>query len=192
MSGNKKPQTFRNCEVCGERFGPLDRLDIRCCSKECGYKIRKNMKKGRHYPHLQRAKEEQCPICNKTFRGVWNSISRTQRYCSHDCYMRSRLETNPERKVRELLELMGIKFNQEYRIGRFYIDFYLPDRKLAIEVDGDYWHAKPEVKARDIRKEAFLKDKGIDVLRVKESEKPQVIIDRWEKFTGKKVEKVNV
>jgi very-short-patch-repair endonuclease len=193
IGGNRKPQTYRNCMICGKQFGPLDRLSQIACSKECGYKLRSkrgNPKKGRHYPHLRRAREEQCPICGKVFRGIWNSIRRIQRYCSHDCYMKSRLETMPERRMRELLESLGVKFNQEYRIGRFYIDFYLPDRKLAIEIDGDYWHAKPEVKARDMRKEAFLNNKGIGVVRVRESEKPQVIIERWEQFTGNKAVKL--
>lgn len=196
QGGNRKPRTFRKCVICGKQFGPLERLDVMCCSKECGYRLRSakgNPKKGRHYPHLQRAKEEQCPICGNTFRGIWNSINRIQRYCSHDCFMHSRLETNPERKMREFLQSIGVNFNQEYRIGRFYIDFYLPDRKLAIEIDGDYWHAKPSVKERDVRKDNFLQDKGIDILRIKESEvnQKQVIIDRWEKYTGQKAEKIN-
>jgi hypothetical protein len=35
MSGNKKPQTFRDCAHCGVRFGPLDRLSVRFCSYAC-------------------------------------------------------------------------------------------------------------------------------------------------------------
>lgn len=35
MSGNKKPQTFRNCAQCGVRFGPLPRLSARFCSQAC-------------------------------------------------------------------------------------------------------------------------------------------------------------
>ncbi len=106
--------------------------------------------------------------------------------------MHSRLETDPERKMREFLQSIGINFNQEYKIGRFYIDFYLPDRKLAIEIDGDYWHAKPSVKEKDARKDNFLQNKGIDIFRIKESEinQKQVIIDRWEKFTNGKSIKI--
>lgn len=30
-----RPQTFRNCEVCGIKFGPVDHLKVRFCSYAC-------------------------------------------------------------------------------------------------------------------------------------------------------------
>jgi very-short-patch-repair endonuclease len=67
--------------------------------------------------------------------------------------------------VREVLGLTGLVFEQEYRIGRYSIDFYLPETSTALEVDGAYWHRDTQ---RDSRKAAFLVNHGIKVVRVKE------------------------
>ena len=45
MSGNKKPQTFRNCECCSNRFGPLDHLSQRFCSIQCKVKAQSTGRK---------------------------------------------------------------------------------------------------------------------------------------------------
>ena len=41
IGGNRKPQTFRACDKCGETFGPLDRLSQRFCSTTCKYEAAK-------------------------------------------------------------------------------------------------------------------------------------------------------
>lgn len=33
--GNKRPQTFRTCKLCGIEFGPLERLTRKFCSYKC-------------------------------------------------------------------------------------------------------------------------------------------------------------
>jgi predicted nucleic acid-binding Zn ribbon protein len=87
IGGNRKQQTFRDCGVCGERFGPLSNLKRKFCSKECGYKGRKTGgKKGKKYPHLQRARVGNCEVCNKEFRAVKDFKDRKQKYCSRGCY----------------------------------------------------------------------------------------------------------
>lgn len=106
------------------------------------------------------------------------------RYCSHDCYMRSRAETTPERIVRETLAELEIPFDAQVRVGRWTVDFLL--RSLVIEVDGDYWHDKPEVVAKDRRKDRWLQNNGYEVFRIRESELGpdlrDVIRKRWGAF----------
>ena len=41
--GNRKAQTFRDCEHCGQEFGPLPNLSRRFCGKSCAYEFRKTM-----------------------------------------------------------------------------------------------------------------------------------------------------
>lgn len=50
------------------------------------------------------------------------------------------------------------------------LDIYLTDKKIGIEYDGDYWHNLPDMKKRDSLKNRICKDKGIKLIRVKESE----------------------
>lgn len=82
------------CAVCGKSFKPkYGNYSIGTCSKKCGYILRTvhgSGKKGKHYPHLQRARIAHCLICGKEFRAVKDSIHRHQKYCSQECYLKAR------------------------------------------------------------------------------------------------------
>lgn len=43
------------------------------------------------------------------------------------------------------------------------LDIYLPELRLGIEVQGDYWHSKPEVQRRDREKQEMCLDAGISL-----------------------------
>lgn len=51
--------------------------------------------------------------------------------------------TKIENKVNEFLKSLNIKFEKNYPLNGFYVDFYIFDKNLVIECDGDYWHANP-------------------------------------------------
>lgn len=52
--------------------------------------------------------------------------------------------TKIELKVKDILDKNGIVNIHQYdEIKSYYVDFYLPDINLVLEVDGDYWHANP-------------------------------------------------
>lgn len=52
--------------------------------------------------------------------------------------------TSAELKVHEILTECGIKFIPQYdRFGKYYVDIFLPDLNIVLEVDGDFWHANP-------------------------------------------------
>ncbi len=44
-----------------------------------------------------------------------------------------------------------IKFRRQYSIDKFILDFYSPELKLAVEIDGDV-HELPEQKEHDIER----------------------------------------
>jgi very-short-patch-repair endonuclease len=52
------------------------------------------------------------------------------------------------------------------RIGPYEVDLLWPAASLVIEVDSYQWHSGPRAFKRDRRKDAYLKDHGLDVLRV--------------------------
>lgn len=56
-----------------------------------------------------------------------------------------RQETEPERILREILEEMRVSFQQEKPIGHYVVDFLLPDHKVVLQADGDYWHGHPDI-----------------------------------------------
>ena len=59
---------------------------------------------------------------------------------------------------------MGVKFRRQHPIAPFVLDFYCHELCLAVEVDGGQ-HAAQTERARDARRSAALKARGIDVLR---------------------------
>ncbi|HEX4260428.1 MAG TPA: endonuclease domain-containing protein [Acetobacteraceae bacterium] len=57
--------------------------------------------------------------------------------------------------------LGGLKFRRQVPIGPFVVDFYCPEAKLVIEVDGET-HADPSA---DADRTAFLEARGMGVIR---------------------------
>lgn len=63
-------------------------------------------------------------------------------------------------------KMFGFKVRRQYGIDNLVIDFYCPELKLAIEVDGDahYYQDKIEM---DKRKDQRLHEEGIQLIRLK-------------------------
>ena len=64
---------------------------------------------------------------------------------------------------------LGVKFHRQYSIDCYVIDFYCPELKLAIEIDGDV-HEKEEQKEYDINRQNYLENYGITFVRIKNEE----------------------
>jgi DNA mismatch endonuclease (patch repair protein) len=52
--------------------------------------------------------------------------------------------TQPEIRLRRAVHALGLRFRLNRRIGRFAPDLVLPRHRLAVFVDGCYWHNCPE------------------------------------------------
>lgn len=78
--------------------------------------------------------------------------------------------TSIELKVRQFLESIGIKFEEQKVIpeGRTVVDFYIPEQHLVLYADGLYWHSKPGCKEKDERQNMLLSTNGFNVLRLPE------------------------
>lgn len=99
------------------------------------------------------------------------------------------------------LNLLKIKFQNSYYINtkenHFIYDFYLPEYRTLIEVDGDFWHCNPNTKYKlpecktqifnldnDILKNKWALDNGFKLLRFWETDinnNPQQIIETLKK-----------
>lgn len=66
-------------------------------------------------------------------------------------------ESYPEKYFREVLENNSIKFEQEFVVSRYSLDFAFPDTKKYFEVDGKQHEYMAE---HDKIREEFLKEKG--------------------------------
>ncbi len=76
-------------------------------------------------------------------------------------------QTDSERLLWGLLRarrFLGLKFRRQHPVPPYILDFYCPELKLAIEVDGGQ-HAQPEQRRKDRRRTAYLNEQGITVIR---------------------------
>ena len=79
--------------------------------------------------------------------------------------------TSLEKQVESILKELDIEYVAQYPThSGFVIDFVIPDKKIAIEVDGFKWHSSEKAMKRDRFKDYQLKREGWEVLRIKESE----------------------
>ncbi|MCI0444876.1 endonuclease domain-containing protein [bacterium] len=81
-------------------------------------------------------------------------------------YLRNNV-TNAEKLLWSRLRgkrLSGLKFRRQCGIGNYIVDFYCPELKLAIEIDGDV-HGYQTQRNKDMRKQEYLINLGIKLLR---------------------------
>jgi very-short-patch-repair endonuclease len=60
--------------------------------------------------------------------------------------------------------MAGLKFLRQYGVGPYILDFYRPDQRLAIEVDGGQ-HADVHGQQSDALRDRYLKYLNIHVIR---------------------------
>lgn len=75
--------------------------------------------------------------------------------------------TDSERKLWSRLrrkQILGVPFYRQKPIGEYIVDFYAPKAKLVVEVDGSQ-HLEDEQMQRDKRRDEYLREQGLEVLR---------------------------
>ena len=119
---------------------------------------------------------------------VWSKLNSEQRKMrtmpGNIARTKMALETtisSIEIKVAEQLDWYGIRYIQQKRVydnknnKAFYLDFYIPEYKLVIECNGDYWHNLSNRIERDEMLEQFVKSTGRKIIFIWEYE----IKDEW-------------
>ena len=66
-------------------------------------------------------------------------------------------------------KLAGLKFYRQKPIDRYIADFYCPESKLVVEVDGDIYKDKHQ-KEHDLVRDDALSEFGITILRFRNGE----------------------
>lgn len=154
----KKQRISLKCKQCGKIFDvpkSVFRKNPSFCSKACSDTSKRD--------YVSRI----CKKCKTKFEIPRSIINRSKGYfCSWNCYHTYDGETSIERLVRLKLQKLKEPFKQEMKIGRYHADFYLPNRNLIIECDGEYWHRNKI--EHDQRRDEILKNLGYKILRLSE------------------------
>ena len=61
-------------------------------------------------------------------------------------------------------QIYGMKFFRQFSVGPYILDFYCPQLRLAIELDGGQ-HTEDDAREYDAARSAYLQAQGIDVMR---------------------------
>lgn len=94
----------------------------------------------------------------------------------------SNKDTGIELKIEAELQRRNINYQKQVplcKIAR--VDFYLPEYRIVIQCDGDYWHNKPGIPERDERQDKVLTFNGFNIFRFWEheiNESPKKCIDK--------------
>ncbi len=89
--------------------------------------------------------------------------------------------------------LRGMKFRRQHPIGKFVVDFYCQQSRLAVELDGSV-HAQPSQARKDSAKDAYLRGLGIRVLRLPNGmvlEDPETFCNKVSKAATENFFKIN-
>ena len=85
-------------------------------------------------------------------------------------------DTNIELKVEKELQKRGINYQKQVPLCNIAIvDFYLPEYRIVIQCDGDYWHNLQGRKEKDERQNKILIFNGFNVYRFWEYEIKQSV-----------------
>lgn len=177
----------RSCEVCGTGFYVTASRPVhqgRFCSKTC-HDVYQGRNKTKHT----------CQTCGDLFR--W-SPSRTASgayrvtYCSLPCRdadparterllamneaLQQRRTTKPEAAGYALLDKLGVSYQRQTIFqGKFTPDALIPNARLVVQFDGDYWHdragasTEPRIRRRvalDLSQDAYIRACGWRVVRL--------------------------
>ncbi|HEV2419502.1 MAG TPA: endonuclease domain-containing protein [Terriglobia bacterium] len=98
-----------------------------------------------------------------------------------------RAQTSAEKAAWHLLRnrrLVGPKFRRQYPIGKYFVDFYCFDLRLAVELEGSV-HSQPNQIRKDAIREDYLRRLGIKVVYIPNGvvlQNPETFLDKIRKY----------
>lgn len=90
--------------------------------------------------------------------------------------------TKAEKHLWQRLKLkhLGCMFYRQKPIGNYIVDFYCPQARLVIEIDGEH-HKEPEIQSNDGLRDSVMRQLGIRTLRFQNIE----VLNDTESVVGK-------
>lgn len=174
-SGETRKQRFASGEIVQWNKGSdLKTLLGEERANQIGDSIRYNLTRNKKIAESNRGKPKSPEHREKMKKQL--AINRRERLTSGKM-------SKPEKIMQDMLESNGIDYQYQHELSGFFYDFYIPSKNLLIEVDGDFWHCKPNTKyenpvieeqtknvVNDKKKTAIAYSNGYNLLRFWESD----------------------
>lgn len=104
-------------------------------------------------------------------------INHKHNMVNKEYLFRMPISSSLNEKFKIALNNVGLFPLEEYSIGFYTVDFCFSDKKVVVEVDGDYWHSNPAIYpvpknsqqrksiGKDKAEKTFLTNRGWTLLR---------------------------
>lgn len=167
------------CLVCGKEVA---KRRNKFCSRECWRSHPSYKESQSRAGRANRgSKLTNTQNIRRAIKRVWNSMTldqRRNRMTKVIVSSQNIRESSIERRVREFLIRKSVSFQTQVQFGPYFVDFFVPDLSLIIEVFGCHWHACPtcglrinsEINRRDNQRIEFLRSLGYKVRVIWEHE----------------------
>lgn len=178
---------IKKCIVCGKEFKvkKYRAETAKTCSRKCAdihqerNKLTLKCKQcGKEFTVAPSRRQYENHFCSLKCLGAYNRDSGRALQITLNNLAHLARETSIEKAIREWLETHQIIHQPQFIIGKYCVDFYLPDYNVIIEAYGDYFHANPneyggdkkplnEMQLRHIKRDSeripYLKQRGHSV-----------------------------
>jgi len=160
------------CLHCGKVFDARPSVhERRYCTMACQNAGRPPCPK-RRKPRI----DVVCAQCGGSFKRLRCQIVGIRgRFCSQTCranysntVQSKTISSGIERRFFDECEMHGAKLVRQVHIGKYWLDAASTDGRFGFEFDGEYWHSTDRIKRKDQQKDAFMKARGITVIRIPE------------------------
>jgi very-short-patch-repair endonuclease len=99
-----------------------------------------------------------------------------------------RTMTVPHKKVCDILTALDIRYEVEYPLGFYTYDLFLPEHKILIEVQGNYWHSLPNAVRNDKAKATYIEryqpELKLQYIWEHECLQPEKVLEKIKYWTG--------
>ena len=137
-----------------------------------------------------------CLKCETEFKQSWNAIQ--QGYTCPTCNPRPTGRSKQESEVADFIKKLGVDIieNDRQLIKPLELDIVIPDKKIAIEYNGLYWHNEEHVdKDYHLQKTELCKEKGYRLIHIFEDEwilKKDIVKSRLKHILGKTQDLIHI
>lgn len=157
-------------KAIAEKYG-LVRISLMRWCKKYGIKTRTISEDNyRRYSTMTEEQiKEQTKKANEGIRELFKDPQWKERQIEKVMTAQDMKPSKPENLFYEKITEMGYYPERQYRkdMGGFALDFAFPEIKLAIEIDGEYWHNLEKTRAKDRRRNYYLGvKKGWEVIHI--------------------------
>lgn len=161
-----KEQKIYECDFCKKTFDSVPKYagHISNCKLNPKYEEIKKIKSeklsiiGKKKRHSEETKKKLSEIRIKFLKQNPDKVPYKLNHSSKESY--------PEKYFTELFENEGFGVSKKLQIGLYELDFYIPNKKIDIEIDGSQHYTDSKIVESDKRRTAFLESEGWDVIRI--------------------------